>query len=139
SLVSQFPAARVGGLFPRIDIDQFEHFSRGFGPRTNRNYSIQPNVSMTRGQHNIRGGLDWRRTNVYNENYGNAGGQIVFGRQFTRSVLNGNSELEGNAFASFLLGAAESGNVPVNVFPRLAWTFAAPWVQDDWHPTSMLT
>jgi hypothetical protein len=137
--VSQFPAARVGGLFPRIDIDQFEHFARGFGPRTNRIYTVQPNVSLTRGQHNIRSGLDMRRTNVYNENYGNAGGQIGFGRAFTRSTLGSNSELEGNAFASFLLGAAESGNVPVNLFPRLAWTFVAPWVQDDWRVMPKLT
>src|SRR6266542_1609441 len=139
SLVSQFPAARVGGLFPRIDIDQFEHFSRGFGPRTNRVYTVQPNISLTRGQHNIRSGLDLRRTTVYNENYGNAGGQIGFERGFTRRTLSSNNELEGNAFASFLLGAAQSGSVPVNLFPNLLWTFAAPWVQDDWRVTSKLT
>jgi hypothetical protein len=139
SLVSQFPAARVGGLFPRIDVEQFEHFSRGFGPRTNRIYTVQPNVSLTRGQHNIRSGLDVRRTTVYNQNYGNAGGQISFNRAFTRGTLNSNSALEGNAFASFLLGAPDSGSVPVNLFPRLAWTFVAPWVQDDWRVTPKLT
>ncbi len=139
SLVSQFPAAQVGGLFPRIDVDQFEHFSRGFGPRTNRIYTVQPNVSLTRGQHNIRSGLDLRRTTVYNQNFGNAGGQISFGRGFTRRTLGSNAELEGNAFASFLLGAVESGSVPVNVFPRLRWTFAAPWIQDDWRLTNKLT
>ena len=31
----------------------------------NRNYSIQPNISLTRGKHNIRSGLDMRWTNVY--------------------------------------------------------------------------
>ena len=129
----------MGGLFPRIDIDQFEHFSRGFGPRTNRVYTVQPNISLTRGQHNIRSGLDLRRTTVYNENYGNAGGQIGFERGFTRRTLSSNNELEGNAFASFLLGAAQSGSVPVNLFPNLLWTFAAPWVQDDWRVTSKLT
>ena len=54
--------------------------SRGFGPNTNKIFSIQPNISVTRGAHNIRSGLDWRRTNVYNDNYGNAGGQVDFNR-----------------------------------------------------------
>ena len=43
-------------------------------PNRNRNYSVQPNVSLTRGAHNIRSGLDMRWTNVFNENYNNSGG-----------------------------------------------------------------
>ena len=39
--------------------------SRGIAPNRNRNYTIQPNVSLTRGAHNIRSGLDLRWTNVY--------------------------------------------------------------------------
>jgi len=139
STVSQFPAQRLGNLFPVITMDQYVQLSRGLGPRTNRVYTVQPNISLTRGQHNIRSGLDMRRTTVYNENDGNAGGQIGFGRGFTRRTLNSNSELEGNAFASFLLGAPDSGSVPVNVFPNLAWTFAAPWIQDDWRLSNKLT
>jgi TonB dependent receptor-like, beta-barrel len=80
-----------------------------------------------------------RRTNVFNQNYGNAGGQVSFSRQFTRSTLNSNSELEGNAFASFLLGAASGGSAPLNLFPHYYWTFVAPWIQDDWRVTSKLT
>jgi len=140
SLVSQLPAAALGGMFPRIDIDQFEHLARGTGPRTNKNYSFQPNISATRGRHNIRGGLDLRYTNVYSDNYGNAGGTIGFNRDFTRSVFGSTVESTGgNAFASFLLGAPSSGEVPVNLFPHFQWTFAAPWVQDDWRVNNKLT
>ena len=120
SLVSQFPAARVGGVFPRIEVDQFVNLSRGLGPRENKNFSFQPNVSLNRGKHNIRTGLDLRRTNVHNDNYGNAGGMITFNRNFTRSTLNSTSELEGNAFASLLLGAPNGGEVtcqPVSALP----------------------
>jgi hypothetical protein len=139
SLVSQLPAARVGNLFPVVTFDQFVQLSRGFGPNTNKIYTVQPNLSMTRGAHNIRSGLDIRRTNVYNDNYGNAGGQIDFTRAFTQSTLNTTSTLEGNAFASFLLGAPSGGNVPVNLFPHYYWDFVAPWFQDDWRLTSKLT
>jgi len=139
SVVSQFPAAQVGGMFPVFTFDQFVQLSRGFGPNTNKIFSVQPNISMTRGAHNIRSGLDYRRTNVYNDNYGNAGGQIDFTRAFTQATLNSTSTLEGNAFASFLLGAPSGGNVPVNLFPHYYWNFAAPWIQDDWRLTNKLT
>ena len=139
SLVSQFPAAKLGGLFPRIDTEEFVSLSRGLGPRENKNYSLQPNLSINRGKHNIRTGLDYRRTNVYNTNYGNAGGTVSFNRNFTRSTLNSTSVLEGNAFASLLLGAPNGGEVPVNVFPHFIWNFAAPWIQDDWRVTNKLT
>ena len=58
SLVSQLPAASVGGMFPVFTFDQFVQLSRGFGPNTNKIFSVQPNVSLTRGAHNIRSGLD---------------------------------------------------------------------------------
>jgi hypothetical protein len=139
SVVSQFPAASVGGLFPVFTIDQFVQLSRGFGPNTNKVFTVQPNISLTRGNHNVRSGLDLRRTNVYNDNYGNAGGQVDFSRNFTRSTLNTTSNFEGNAFASFLLGAPSGGNVPVNLFPHYYWDFVAPWIQDDWRINNKLT
>src|SRR4029079_16888823 len=49
SLVAQMPAAALGGLFPRVDVNQFVSLSRGLGPNTNKNFSFQPNVSMNRG------------------------------------------------------------------------------------------
>ena len=69
-------------------------------------------AKLTRGPHarvrclqrRCRGGLDMRWTNVYNENYNNAGGLVQFNRSFTRSTINSTNELEGNAFAAFLLG-----------------------------------
>jgi hypothetical protein len=142
NIVQQFPGTKtsfINGLFPRIDIDQFEHLARGTTPNRNRIYTIQPNVSLTRGAHNIRSGLDTRWTNVFAENYNNAGGQLSFTRNFTRSTLTSNSELEGNAFAAFLLGAPFSGEVAVNQNRHYQWFFLAPWVQDDWRVGNKLS
>jgi hypothetical protein len=139
SLVDQLPAKAAGGLFPVISVDQYTTLSRGSNPNRNKNYSLQPNVSLTRGKHNIRSGLDLRWTNVFNENANNSGGNVSFGRQFTRSTLNSNSELEGNAFASFLLGAPSGGNVDINPRAHYQWFFAAPWIQDDWRVNNKLT
>jgi hypothetical protein len=139
SLVSQMPAQAIGGVFPQIEVDQFTTLSRGNAPNRNRIYTVQPNVSLTRGAHNIRSGLDIRSTNVFNENYNNGGGQVQFNRNFTRSTLNSTSELEGNAFASFLLGAPSGGEVAVNPKPHYQWLFVAPWIQDDWRVNDKLT
>ena len=96
-------------------------------------------MSLNRGTHNIRSGLDIRWINVYNENYNNSGGRVQFNRDFTRSTLNSTSELEGNAFASFLLGAPSGGSVDVNPKAHYKWFFAAPWIQDDWRVNNKLT
>ena len=139
NVVSQFPAAQVGGLFPVFTFDEFVQLGRGFGPNENKIYTIQPNITMTRGNHNIRSGLDTRSTNVYSTNYGNAGGQIDFTRQFTRSTLNSTSTTKATPGRRFLLGAPSGGNVPVNLFPHYQWTFIAPWIQDDWRINGKLT
>ena len=64
---------------------------------------------------------------------------VSFTRGFTRSTLNSTSALEGNAFASFLLGAPSGGNVDVNPKPHYKWFFVAPWIQDDWRVNNKLT
>ena len=139
SLVQQLPSKQVGGIFPRIQMDEFLSLSRGSSPNRNKIYTLQPNVSLNRGAHNIRSGLDMRRTNVYNENYNNSGGLVQFDRAFTRRTLNSTSVLEGNAFAAFLLGAPSGGQVDVNPRPHYQWFYAAPWIQDDWRVNRKLT
>jgi hypothetical protein len=139
SLVDQMPAEEIGGLFPRITGSDFATLSRGSSPNRNRNYTVQPNVSLTRGAHNIRGGLDMRWTNVFNENYNDSGGFLNFNRDFTESTLNINNPLQGHSFASFLLGAPANGSVDVNPKPHYQWFFLAPWIQDDWRVNNKLT
>ncbi len=76
--------------------------------RTSRNYALQPNVSMNRGDHNIRSGLDIRSTKVFNENDNNSGGLMQFNRTFT-AARSAARACSGNSFASFLLGAPSGG------------------------------
>jgi len=138
-LVQQLPSKQIGGIFPVINVEDYVGLSRGSAPNRNRNYTLQPNVSLNRGKHNIRTGLDARWTNVFAENYNNSGGNISFTRAFTRSTLNSTSVLEGNGFASFLLGAPSSGSVDVNPKPHYEWFYAAPWIQDDWRVSNRLS
>ena len=134
SLVSQFPAARLGGMFPRIDIDQFEELSRGTNPRTNKIYTFQPNVSMTRGKHNVRGGMDIRRTNGFRCSL-----RQRRRRCHVRSPVHAphpeqQQRVRRERVRVVPAGRPDGGSID-KPLPAHAWSFAAPWVQDDWRVT----
>ena len=106
SLVSQLPAASVGGMFPVFTYDQFVSLSRGSAPNTNKIYSIQPNVSLTRGAHNIRSGLDLRlHQRLQRQLRQRRRARSISPAPSPAARSTAPATLEGNAFASFLLGA----------------------------------
>lgn len=135
SLASQLPAK----LFPVITMNDYVQLSRGGNKNTSKIYSFQPNVSITRGKHNVRSGLDVRQTTVEARTIGSAAMQIGFDRTFTQRDFSRGDALSGSSFASFLLGAPASGFIDNNVLPNYLWSFVAPWVQDDWKISSKLT
>ncbi len=135
SLASQLPAQ----LFPRIETAEYVSLSRGGNKNTSKAWSIQPNVSLTKGKHNIRGGLDIRTTTVEARTIGNAAMRIRFDRRYTQRDFNRGDALSGSSFASLLLGAPFGGEIDNNVLPDFNWGFWAPWVQDDWKVNNRLT
>jgi hypothetical protein len=135
SLVNQFPLK----MFPQINIDEFTNLGRGQNQNRNFIYTFQPNISLTRGNHNLRSGLDYRATHVQQRNFGNGGMNLTFTRGFTQRDFNRGDTGSGSALASFLLGAPNSGSIDNNVLPDFHWSYVAPWIQDDWKITSRLT
>jgi hypothetical protein len=135
SLVDQFPLQ----MFPQINIDEFTNLGRGQNENRNLIYSLQPNVSLTRGNHNIRSGLDYRSTRVKQRTFGNPAMNMTFTRSFTQKDFNRSDASSGSAVASFLLGAPDRGFIDNNVLPDFLWSYAAPWIQDDWKVTSRWT
>jgi hypothetical protein len=135
ALVNQFPLQ----MFPTINIDEFTNLGRGQNQNRNLIYSLQPNISLTRGNHNIRSGLDYRSTRVQQRTFGNPAMNLTFTRSFTQKDFNRSDTSSGSAVASFLLGAPDRGFIDNNVLPDFLWTYAAPWIQDDWKVTSKLT
>jgi hypothetical protein len=138
------PASLAGALpgeyFPRVEADEFIRLGRGGrGMSTSLIYSLQPNVSMFKGNHSLRFGADLRQTHVGERNTGDAGMGLEFSRAFTQREFNRGDTLSGNSFASMLLGALSGGGVDNNVLPNYRWNYAAPWIQDDWKVSSRLT
>ncbi len=136
ALASQLPVP----MFPRIEIADFIQLGRGSFNREPTNvYSVQPNLSLIRGAHSMRFGLDWRYTQYARLVSGNGGMRLTFGRTFTQKDFSRGDPLSGSAIADLLLGAPNGGNIDNNVFPIYMFKYYSPWLQDDWKVTRKLT
>src|SRR5260370_5784643 len=120
-------------MFPRIEVSEFVNLGRnGFSKEPTNTFTLQPNVSMQKGAHSVRLGVDLRYTQYSRQVSGAGGMRLEFDRRFTQREFNRGDALSGNAFASMLLGAPSGGVVDYNVFPIYGWKYLAPWIQDDW-------
>ena len=140
SLVSQFPGEGLGGMFPRIDMADFVSLSRGTVPNRQQKL-LDPAEHLAdarQAQHpqRPRRALDQR---LPTRTTPTPAGSSTSTSSSPAARINSTSVLEGNSFASFLLGAPANGEVPVNDFTHYQWIFIAPWIQDDWRVSDKLT
>jgi hypothetical protein len=136
SLVNQLPVK----MFPRFELTDNVQLGRGnFNREVTNVYSFQPNMSLVKGAHTMRFGVDWRLQQYARQAAGNAGLRLTFGRTFTQREFNRADPLSGSAVADLLLGAPNGGNIDNNVFPIYMANYYAPWFQDDWKITRKLT
>lgn len=136
TLAKQLPTP----MFPRFELSDNVQLGRGSFSREPTNVlSIQPNVSMIKGSHTMRFGLDWRISQYARLVSGNGGMRLTFDRSFTQLQFNRSSTSNGSAIASLLIGAPSGGNIDYNVFPIYVFKYYAPWFQDDWKITRKLT
>src|SRR5215471_19127670 len=104
-----FPSALIAQLpfkmFPRFNFSDFISYGRGsFTNEPTNVFSLQPNISMNKGAHALRFGLDLRYSQYARQVSGNSGMQISFDRTFTQKDFSRADPLSGSAIASFLLG-----------------------------------
>lgn len=114
----------------------------GFNPSLeyNNTYSMQANLTKVWGSHTLKTGMDLRRWHFLANTPGNPF-RVLASAGFTRSSWN-NSATEvnsGDAYASFLLGAASGGSADYAVRPFFRSWYFAPYLQDDWKVTRRLT
>ncbi|HWR50911.1 MAG TPA: TonB-dependent receptor [Bryobacteraceae bacterium] len=100
-----------------------------------QNFQIINTMSWFKGRHNLRMGVDWRRSYLrWRTDSGPA--QINFGAGQTG--LQGFGQT-GHGFASMLLGEVGSANVPMNTPTGSRYTNFALFFQDDFKVASRLT
>ena len=137
ALVSQFTTLQ----FPRFNLGTYSEI--GATQVTNYEvqdtYSVQPNLSLTRGQHFIKTGVEFRLYNSNRLQPGAASGNYTFGKNWTQADPLRGDALSGNEFASFLLGLPSSGSVDRNIDPAYRNKYYAVFAQDDWRFTQRLT
>ena len=105
--------------------------------QTNNAFQAGESLSMVRGAHNLKFGGDFRffETNGI-DNFDSAG---VFAFNALETGLPGTPRT-GNAIASFLLGAVDTGTYKISAYyPRNRYKYVAAYAQDDWKIGRKLT
>lgn len=108
------------------------------GQQVNNTLQAADTVSMVRGNHSMKFGIDlrWQQTN--GADHANQQGAFTFNSNETAnpSALS----TTGNPFASFLVGAVDSATYnELFVVPGLRYRYVAWFVQDDWKVNRKLT
>ncbi len=127
--------------FPYIDGFGMNIGTRGWLIMDRQEGVHQISASMTKshGGHTIKSGIEFRHAWLDYAQPGYPQGHFGFGQETTRQDKNVGNSLQGNAFASFLLGWGNGGDYHIDpkVFNRARyWGF---FVQDDWKITPKLT
>jgi hypothetical protein len=139
SLTDRFPDAQ---RFPYFSPANYRPLGSGSGNIQlfiTTTLAFQPVITVMRGRHSLKTGIDMRRTGYATYPAGYTAGQLGFDRGFTRRDYLTQDTLSGNSIASMLLGYGASGQVDSMVRPYYSWMYYAPYVQDDIKLTRKLT
>ncbi len=116
-------------------IDPFGVGFEGYNP--NGSYIFQDDITWIHGKHSFRFGYDYRRYLYTDRNYNSPGS---FNFKPLQTALPGFGTQTGDAFASFLLGAADHANQNIVGYTD---SFRQPehglYAMDDWKVTPRLT
>ena len=135
--------------FPQVRIRGYDNEGRTLGAiePTDRNWkSISANGAFSKfvGTHTFKMGADFRQIGLDFFSPGNGAGNFDFDRDITSSNGVGGA-LDGNSFASFLLGfpsaniAARPSQITRSTPVNLLTYYSGAYVQDDWRVSSKLT
>lgn len=134
------PASYGGDLgFPTFNFSGYTGLGPGmllFQENPISEFDYQGSVSLVRGSHAIKAGLQLERGKHGAPDQTTPTGSFTFGPLETSQPQVSNT---GDAFASFLLGQVDQGSTELG--PLLVWrnVYMAPWVQDDWKVSHKLT
>ena len=125
--------------FPNLSFTEFTGWgSTAYNGTEQPSWSFKDDLSYIRGAHTLKLGyaFESQRANGFGEQ--NIAGQASF--SFLETAVPGaTSFTSGSSFASFLLGAADSGATETIRYLPQTFAYHGFYVQDDWHLTKKLT
>jgi hypothetical protein len=138
-----FPQSFVGAAqfpnFPTIGVNGFESLGGvGYKEQPGYNYSFQSSLSMQRGKHLLKTGVEFNllRGNFLTNN--NPSGSFSFNQAQTGGP-RADTPTSGLAMASFLMGYASGGSIDASTGISLQNFYSGVFFQDDYRVTPKLT
>jgi hypothetical protein len=125
--------------FPGVVMDGYSTWGREeWGGSLNKAWAGSNDVTFTTGAHSLKLGFIYQRDhyNGYGQHTGTGG--FTF-RRATTSVPGDQTNLNGNGFASMLLGEVSEARIQTLRFVSDQWHYYAGYIQDDWRVNRKLT
>ncbi|MDX2182259.1 MAG: carboxypeptidase regulatory-like domain-containing protein [Bryobacteraceae bacterium] len=129
-------------VFPRFAAEGFSDIgTEGYWvmDRQEAVHQVSGSVSKTVGGHNMKFGGEMRQFILDYNQPGFPSGRFAFGAQTTRADLNQGSAVQGNGFASMLLGFGNGSDYHIEPKAFSRSRYAGFYFQDDWKITRSLT
>lgn len=148
--ITGLPAGQASSSFPTVSFSgNSQNMNRWAGYSGNRNvangYVAIDNVQWQVGKHTLTlgGQIAWMQYNFTNNSTGTNPLQLTFSSSETAKFKSGSTldTTTGFAYASYLLGAVNSGTFTQSAAPETGARFRpiSPYVQDDWKVSPRLT
>ena len=102
-------------------------------------YSVIESLTYIKGKHSIKVGGELDRDWINRSQYGGASGSFNFSSAMTSQPNSPSFGTWGNAFASFVLGAANTASAYIPVTTGLRQIRYSMFAQDEWRATPKLT
>jgi hypothetical protein len=117
--------------------------SRSFWPNRNfmDNYQVNDNVLIQKGSHGLKGGVEFRRMDIFREAQRFRRGRFVFSKVYTAEKPNdaASRSVTGNGLADMLLGWASQTQVGNQLSEDAIAPYWGLYFLDDWKIGSRLT
>jgi hypothetical protein len=124
-----------------MGIISFSEFSTWGGSADNGTeqprFSVKDDVTLSKGPHTLKAGFTFDRQQANGFGQQDIGGRAGFSFRET-SVAGATTLTSGSSFASFLLGAADSGRTETVRYLQQIYPYYGFYLQDDWRMTDKL-
>jgi hypothetical protein len=138
---SQFVSLVTIPMFPTINVSSYAGMNgQSYLSNGNDSHALLTSITRIIGRHTLIAGTDVRLHLINFFNVASSAGTFSFTQAQTQGpYANASSATAGNGLASLLLGAGNSGSMPIGAGNELKDWYAAGYIQDNFRINNKLT